>query len=76
MANKRKKLHEAPPIDYSGGPERMSPDIERKLRSQEHPLGGHPAFPDVDGDGVVVGNVNATNVSKSFNENNANRKSK
>ena len=52
MANKRKKLHEAPPIDYSDGPERMSPDIERKLRSQEHPLGGHPAFPDVDGDGI------------------------
>jgi hypothetical protein len=30
----------------------MSPDIEQKLRSQEHPLGGHPAFPDIDGDGI------------------------
>ena len=52
MSNKRKKLHEAPPIDYPLGPERMSPDIERKLKTQEHPLGGHPAFPDVDKDGV------------------------
>ncbi len=30
----------------------MSPDIEGKLRSQDHPLGGHQAFPDVDGDGI------------------------
>ena len=48
---KNKRLKEAP-IDYSTGPERMSPDIEHKLRSQEHPLGGHPAFPDVDKDGI------------------------
>jgi hypothetical protein len=48
---KNKRLREAP-IDYSAGPERMSPDIEHKLRTREHPLGGHPAFPDIDGDGV------------------------
>ena len=48
----KKKLHEAPPIDYGDNRERMSPDIESKLRSQEHPLGGHQAFPDVDKDGI------------------------
>ena len=48
----KKKLQEAPPIDYGDRRERMSPDIEQKLRSQEHPLGGHQAFPDVDKDGI------------------------
>jgi hypothetical protein len=48
----KKKLNEAPPIDYGDGRERMSPDIEGKLKSQEHPLGGHQAFPDVNKDGV------------------------
>ena len=48
----KKKLNEAPPIDYGDGRERMSPDIEGKLKSQEHPLGGHQAFPDVDKDGI------------------------
>ncbi len=48
----KKKLNEAPPIDYGDGRERMSPDIERKLGSQEHPLGGHQAFPDIDKDGI------------------------
>ena len=48
----KNKLNEAPPIDYRDGRERMSPDIEAKLRSQEHPLGGHKAFPDVDGNGI------------------------
>jgi hypothetical protein len=48
---RKKRLKEAP-IDYSSGPERMSPDIEQKLKSQEHPLGGHPAFPDIDKDGI------------------------
>ena len=47
---RKKRLGEAP-IDYEG-PERMSPDIERKLSTGEHPLGGHQAFPDVDGDGI------------------------
>ena len=48
----KRKLNEAPPIDYGDRRERMSPDIEAKLRSQEHPLGGHQAFPDVDKDGI------------------------
>tara|TARA_R110002050_G_scaffold13596_1_gene43450 strand:- start:602 stop:1975 length:1374 start_codon:yes stop_codon:yes gene_type:complete len=48
----KNKLNEAPPIDYRDGRERMSPDIEAKLRSQEHPLGGHKSFPDVDGNGI------------------------
>ena len=34
------------------GRERMSPDIERKLGSQDHPLGAHQAFPDIDKDGI------------------------
>ena len=49
MATKR-KLNEAPPIDYNDRPERMSPDIEQKLRSREHPLGAHQAFPGAEGD--------------------------
>eukprot|EP01050_Picozoa_sp_SAG11_P000060 SAG11_NODE_1_length_64905_cov_182.268355_60_plen_438_part_00 len=48
--SKKIKLNEAPPIDYNGRPERMSPDIERKLRTGEHPLGGHQAFPGEKGD--------------------------
>ena len=31
----KKKLNEAPPIDYGDGRERMSPDIERKLKSSK-----------------------------------------
>ena len=45
-----KALREAP-IDYEG-PERMSGDIERKLRTREHPLGGNPGFPDIDRSGI------------------------
>jgi len=48
----KKKLNEAPPIDYGDGIERMSPDIESKLKSQDHPLGKHQAFPDVDKNGI------------------------
>ena len=48
----KKKLNLEAPINYGDGSERMSPDIERKLKSQEHPLGGHQAFPDVDKDGI------------------------
>jgi len=48
----KKKLNEAPPIDYGDKRERMAPDIEAKLKSREHPLGAHQAFPDVDKDGI------------------------
>jgi hypothetical protein len=44
---RRRKIFEAP-IDYEG-PERMSPDIERKLSTGEHPLGKHQAFPESGG---------------------------
>ena len=48
---KKNKLKEAP-IDYSDDRNiRISPDIEAKLKSQEHPLGGHKAFPDINQDG-------------------------
>ena len=45
------QLLEAPPIDYGDNPERMAPDIEQKIGSQDFPLGDNPAFPDVDADG-------------------------
>ena len=35
------------PINYGDRPERMSPDIERKLEKQETPLSKNPAFPDL-----------------------------
>tara|TARA_R110000851_G_scaffold3798_2_gene15608 strand:+ start:27 stop:1421 length:1395 start_codon:yes stop_codon:yes gene_type:complete len=48
---KKNKLKEAP-IDYSDSRNlRISPDIEARLKSQDHPLGGHKAFPDIDQDG-------------------------
>jgi len=46
------QLLEAPPIDYGDRPERMAPDIEQKIGSQDFPLGDNPAFPDVDADGI------------------------
>jgi hypothetical protein len=49
--SKKTKLGEAP-IEYTNnGNIRMSPDIEAKLKSREHPLGAHKAFPDIDQDG-------------------------
>ena len=46
------QLLEAPPIDYGDRPERMAPDIEQKMGTQDFPLGDSPAFPDVDADGI------------------------
>ena len=46
MAKKR-NIHEAP-IDYGDRPERMSPDIERKIARQETPLSKNPAFPPIE----------------------------
>ena len=48
----KSQLMEAPPIDYGDNPERMAGDIEQKIGSQDFPLGGNPAFPDVDADGI------------------------
>jgi len=46
---KKQILSEAP-IDYDPQhPERMHPDIERKLSDRTHHLGGHPAFPPTTG---------------------------
>jgi hypothetical protein len=46
---KKQILNEAP-IDYDPQhPERMHPDIERKLSDKSHHLGGHPAFPPATG---------------------------
>ena len=48
-----KSLKEAP-IDYGDRPERISPDIESKLGSQETPFGkDFPGFPKVDDDSIV-----------------------
>ena len=46
---KKQILSEAP-VDYDPQhPERMHPDIERKLADKSHHLGGHPAFPPTTG---------------------------
>ena len=44
LALNLRSLKEAP-IDYGDSPERMNPDIERKLASGETPLSGNIAFP-------------------------------
>ena len=44
-----KKLNEMP-IDYGDAPERMNPDIERKLASQETPFKDNPALPQPGGE--------------------------
>ena len=46
MANK-KRINEAPPIDYGDRPERMSPDVEGKINRGETPLSKNPAFPNI-----------------------------
>jgi hypothetical protein len=46
MANK-KRINEAPPIDYGDRPERMSPDVEGKINRGETPLSNNPAFPNI-----------------------------
>ena len=45
--NKKKNIHEAP-IDYGDYPERMSPDIERRIAAGETPLSKNPAFPNIE----------------------------
>jgi hypothetical protein len=42
----KKKLQEAPPIDYGDSPERMDPELERKLGSSQTTYGKeYPGFP-------------------------------
>lgn len=45
----KKNLKEAP-IDYGDNPERMSPDIQKKIEDRETPLSDSPAFPEDEGD--------------------------
>ena len=45
--SKKKNIHEAP-IDYGDYPERMSPDIERRIAAGETPLSKNPAFPNIE----------------------------
>ena len=40
----KKRIQEAP-IDYGDRPERMDPELERKLGTGETPFGTHPGFP-------------------------------
>lgn len=49
MAKLKKDTKEA--IEYSGS-ERMNPDLEKKLKSQQTTLSKNPAFPDVDKNGT------------------------
>ena len=46
LALNLRNLKEAP-IDYGDSPERMDPDVERKLASGEAPLCGNIAFPNL-----------------------------
>ena len=56
------------PIDYGDRPERMNPDIERKLSTQDTPFGiDHPAFPKV-GDDEVANNYEELIASKRFKD--------
>ena len=43
----KRRLNEAPPIDYGDRPERMSPDVEDKINRGETPLSKNPAFPNI-----------------------------
>ena len=43
----KRRLNEAPPIDYGDRPERMSPDVEGKINRGETPLSNNPAFPNI-----------------------------
>ena len=62
-----KTLKEAP-IDYEDRPERINPDIERKLSTQDTPFGtDHPAFPKV-GEGEVYSNYEELIASKRFKD--------
>jgi hypothetical protein len=52
LENIRKKINEAP-IDYEG-PERMDPNIERKITSKQTPYSNHPSMPQGDRDFVEL----------------------
>lgn len=53
MKRQKITIKEAP-IDYGDRPERMAPDIQKKIEDRETPLSDNPALDiDIDGDGVI-----------------------
>jgi hypothetical protein len=48
----RKKLNEAPPIDYGDNPERMDPTLQNRLETGDFPGAGSEAFPQVPEEGI------------------------
>lgn len=44
---KNNRIQEQNPLDYGDRPERMSPDVERKINRGETPLSKNPAFPNL-----------------------------
>jgi len=67
LAENKLNLQEVP-IDYEDRPERINPDIERKLSTQDTPFGvDHPAFPKV-GEGEVYSNYEELIASKRFKD--------
>ena len=67
LAENKLKLQEVP-IDYEDRPERINPDIERKLATQDTPFGkDNPAFPKV-GEGEVYSNYEELIASKRFKD--------
>jgi hypothetical protein len=66
LALNLRSLKEAP-IDYGDSPERMDPDIERKLASSETPLSGNIAFPKLRA-GLKTSNFEELIASKRFKD--------
>tara|TARA_R110001592_G_scaffold104645_2_gene294350 strand:+ start:6519 stop:9326 length:2808 start_codon:yes stop_codon:yes gene_type:complete len=67
LAENKLKLQEVP-IDYEDRPERINPDIERKLATQDTPFGkDNPAFPKV-GEEEVYSNYEELIASKRFKD--------
>jgi hypothetical protein len=60
------RLKEAP-IDYGDSPERMNPDVERKLATGKTTLSGHLAFPKLK-DGLKTKNFEELIASKRFKD--------
>ena len=48
----KKKLNEAPPIDYGDGEERMDPTLQNRLETGDFPGAGSEAFPGVPEEGI------------------------
>jgi len=67
LAENKQSLQEVP-IDYEDRPERINPDIERQLSTQDTPFGkDHPAFPKV-GEDEIYNNYEELIASKRFKD--------